>query len=211
MASTLRERRNPVLAQDRAEDLLDNWRKYGYGMFPQQRAIYRGIAERLGQVHWVLEAGCGNGQGAHILCRHCGPRAVWATDKIEANIVFARELYGADGLLTFRAWDVETPWDGPNFPVVVAVEVVEHVAKPVAALRHLLAAATEEVWLSTPNGNGKPRPPENPHHVCEYTPLEMTQMLHNVGAGSIEILSWKYFERQDVNTTIDPLVYRVRK
>jgi 2-polyprenyl-3-methyl-5-hydroxy-6-metoxy-1,4-benzoquinol methylase len=211
--------RNPVLVQDRAEDLLDNWRKYRYLMFPQQLAIYRNIAQELAKREeqpWVLEAGCGSGQGSHILACHHGPRGVIATDVCNRNVDFARCLYWADELLQFGTWDIQQPWTGPNYPVVVAVEVIEHVADPVAALRNLLSAATEEAWISTPNGINSKRPPENQQHVCEYTPKEMTMMIHDAALTvaqnvEVKVLSWKHFEQQTLDTTISPLVYRVRK
>ena len=202
MASTLH---NPVLDQDRAEDLLDNWRKYGYVMFPQQRAIYD-------QIRWlvedktVLEAGCGNGIGTAVLSLEAC--VVIGTDKSERNIAFARELYP---WIAFDVWDIGQPWRGKQAKAVVCVEALEHVADPQAALKNLIAAATEEVWISTPNGTGKPRPPENPHHVCEYTPEEMAGMLGALDRKTeLRVLAWDDFRLLTLDTDVSPLVYHVR-
>lgn len=193
--------------QDRAEDLIDNWRKYGYVMFPQQRAIYRQIAERVRE--WsVLEAGCGAGIGTAILSCGGAKQCVVATDKLPDNIEFARALYP---WISFGIWDISQPWDLPKAESVVAVEVLEHVADPQMALWNLVGAARKEVWLSTPNGAGKPRPPDNPYHVCEYTPAEMLAMLFAVErVDAVKVLSWEDFSIQDHDTKVDPLVYHVR-
>lgn len=194
---------NPECEQDRAEDLLDNWRKYGYVVFPQQRAIYRQIGERIrGQM--VLEAGCGSGNGTAMLHRFA-PN-ITGTDKRSGNVAFARALYP---WITFNEWDMSNPWTEGYFSAVVCVEVLEHVADPRAALRNLIGAATREVWLSTPNGMGKPRPPENPFHVCEYTVAEMRAMIADAGGKAVEMLSWESFLPLSDDTDVDPLVYRI--
>ena len=197
-------RENPEREQDRAEDLLDNWRKYGYVMFPQQRRIYEQVAEKVCG-NRVLEVGCGNGVGSVLLNRRAA--RLIATDKLERNARFARELYP---WINFGIWDVLNP--GPNLPrfeVVVAVEVLEHVADPAKAMKNLIASAIKEVWLSTPNGRGKPRPPANPFHVAEYTVAEMRAMIADAGGEAVEVLSWESFLPLADDTDVDPLVYKV--
>lgn len=196
--------RNEPRDQDRAEDLIDNWRKYGYVMFPQQWRIYRQLAERL-RHRIVLEAGCGNGMGSAILER--AACILSPTDKSPRNVEFARCLYP---WIDFRVWDICQPWGLDKAHTVVAVEVLEHVADPQAALGCLIGAAQHEVWISTPNGTGKPRPPENPFHVCEYTPAEMLGMLERAGGHDVEILGWEDFRPVGPDPAIDPLVYHVR-
>ena len=123
------------------------------------------LAERL-RGWTVLEAGCGNGIGSAVLDR-CAARLT-ATDKLPVNVAFASQIYP---WLDLRVWDATEPWPGDRYQAVVAVEVLEHVADPVGLLRNLFEAAVAEVWFSTPNGLGKPRPPDNPYHVAEYTPV----------------------------------------
>lgn len=201
---------NPERDQDRAEDLLDNWRRYGYVMFPQQRRIYEQLAERI--TGSVLEAGCGAGTGTAMLSYADTVSGSWngvvGTDKCERNAQFARALYP---WIDFRVWDIVASPAPLQADTVVAVEVIEHVADPIAALRNLLAAARHEVWLSTPNGRGKPRPPSNPFHVCEWTPAEMIQMIRTVQYEcAIHVLGWEDFKPVSPDTTdVDPLVYRI--
>ncbi len=214
---------NPVQpVQDRAEDLLDNWRKYGYVMFPQQIAIYREMAKRL--TGSVLEAGCGNGVGSALLERwllldavkrkqNGSPDNPWfvATDSLESNVHFSFALYP---WIDFRQWDICHPWYGKQADAVVCVECLEHVADPQSAVRNLLAAARREVWISTPNGRGKPRPPSNIYHVSEYTPEEMITMIClgcGIGQEQVEMLNWEDFKPVGMDTLVDPLVYHIVK
>lgn len=210
---------NPPLAQDRAEDLYMTFQRYGYAMFPQQRAIYRQLCDRvIGRT--VLEAGCGAGLGAGMLAR---PASFFtATDKEPGNVALAKELYP---WVPCEVWDAERHgWRGFQPQVVVCVEVLEHVADPARLLRHLLAAATQEVWLSTPNGAAptaaggpKPVPPDNPHHVREYTPAEVLALvLEATGTGlhwEPKIFNWESFAAGPLpqETRADPLVYHLRR
>src|SRR5678815_2148189 len=91
---------NPELDQDRAFDLYDTYKKYGYVMFPQQRKIYQHIAGRT-TYQSVLEIGCGNGVGSAMLYRL--NKSLIASDKLESNVAFARELYP---WITFAVIDV---------------------------------------------------------------------------------------------------------
>lgn len=211
---------NPVREQDRAEDLLDNWRKYGYVMFPQQRRIYEQLAEELDIHRTVLEAGSGSGQGTAMIDQdRYEPVLILGTDVSEQNCKFAQCLYP---WIDFKVWDIQGPfpkgkwWQGDTFDAVVAVEVIEHVANPQAAIRNLIAAARKEVWISTPNGRGKPRPPENPFHVREYTVEEMSNFI-NYGLtvqgrilSRVEVLGWEDFKPVPLDTDVSPLVYRVK-
>lgn len=195
---------NPEKDQDRAADLCDLWQRYGFVMFRQQRAIYERLALRCA---WkgVIEAGCGDGVGSALLERRAAK--FLATDKLDCNVRFARELYP---WIRFEQWDLNRPWRGEKYEYAVCVEAIEHVADPERALAHLVTAATAEVWFSTPNGRVKrEHPPSNPWHVAEYTPTEVLGMVAGLGR-SAEVLDWETFEPVSVDTEVNPLVYRVR-
>jgi len=200
--------RNPIKEQDRVFDLYDTFNKYGYVMFRQQRAIYTQIAQRLhGKMQTVLEFGCGNGVGTAILEKRSN---VSATDISQRNVDFASELYP---WINFSQWDICQLWMGRKAQIVVAIEVLEHVADSLKALSNLMDAAYEEVWISTPNGIDKPRPPSNPYHVCEYNPIEICEMVGKIGGfRSLKMYNWETFEEiKETNTPVDPLVYRITK
>lgn len=200
--------RNPPRDQLRHTEPAILFRKHGYCMFPQQRTIYRQLAERL-RGKTVLEAGCGNGLGSAMLER--AANRLVASDKLESNTDFAGELYP---WIDFRVWDANKPCSWGKFHSVIAVEMIEHVEDPGRVLRNLMDAACLEVWISTPNGAGKPRPPENPFHVLEYDTPEFCAMIGKAAGGRLrhlEILNWETFEPVDsTGTEVNPLVYWVQ-
>lgn len=214
-----RQLTNPEKDQDRAEEMLDNWRKFGYTMFPQQRQIYGNLTQQFREsIHpnpvTVLEAGCGSGEGAAILERSVRVSKLISTDKLKNNVEFAKNLYP---WIDFREWDISKPWTGPKCDIVVAVEVVEHVADLAGALRNLINAASKEVWFSTPNGKGKEKPSSNPYHTNEYEPGEVLENITTLGIyhGRYQVLvySWENFTTPLLNplhTDCDPLVYRIK-
>lgn len=194
---------NPEKDQDRVSDLFELFNEHNRVMFSQQEMIYNNLAEYLkGTSPHILEAGCGTGQGTAILSR-ISP-VILGTDKSQRNVDFAKAIYP---WLDFRTWDIEHS-DSNRFPVVVCIEVIEHVASPKWVIGNLLEATGKTLWLSTPNGNNKPGPPENPYHVCEYTPHEILEF---VAPRLVSIRHWETWEPQNTDTLVDPLVYEIQK
>jgi len=194
---------NPEKDQDRVYDLFEMFRDHKRVMFSQQELIYNNLAEYLSLAPpTILEAGCGTGQGTAILERVA--KDIIGTDKLQDNVDFANAIYP---WIDFGTWDLNesTPYTAP---VVVCIEAFEHVADPQKAMNNLLDATGRTLWLSTPNGNGKPRPPENPYHVCEYTPHEILEF---VAPRLVTIRHWETWEPQNTDTLIDPLVYEIQK
>ena len=217
---------NPEIDQDRT-DIVEMFDKYGYVMFPQQRAIYKHIQKTIGRSDAVLEAGCGHGLGTAILEQSETDAYVCGTDKLPRNVNFASQLYPWIG---FCVWDINNPvpaplprpfdWvpvDEPYFTTVVAVEVIEHVANPTEAIRNLIDVCKDTLWMSTPNGAvTNENPPSNTFHVSEYTPEQMYLMIRDAAtiAGitmlGIRTRHWETFEQlDDYNKDVNPLVYEI--
>ncbi len=198
---------NPEIDQDRVFDTTDHFNRFGYVMFPQQVEIYQNIAKTIHTYDFLLDAGCGNGVGTALLDRRdnrTGRGLVTGADKLERNTDFARCLYP---WLAFMVWDInQAKIFNPQADIVVCVETIEHVEYPRQAIQNLIAAAREEVWISTPNGLNKKRPPNNKYHVCEYTPEEMLNMIGRAA----EILHWKDLSLLPLTTKVNPLVYRIK-
>lgn len=209
-----RSKTNPVKEQDRVRDLFEHFEQYGDVMFRQQRAIYEGIAAKTRHQN-VIEVGCGNGVGSAILAHGRRNGLLRASDISINNIKFARCLYP---WISFHVMDItcELPDACED---LVAVEVLEHVSHPQVAVDSMLKAASNRVWISTPNGHGKPRPPENPYHVCEYTIAEVLDMLFiNPCVQYVEVWAWDgmgmgklpavaFRDTRDPMPSSDPLVY----
>lgn len=193
---------NPMKLLPWTEGAFDTYQKYGYMMFPQQRAIYERLADQLAG-RQVLEAGCGIGLGSAILERRVDQ--LIATDSLEENVKIADALYP---WVRFGVWDAmrPRPWDA-KAEVVVTVEVLEHVAEPELFLRNLCDAASAEVWISTPNGRGKPKPPSNPYHVAEYEPWQVMAMAQDFGI--VRVYDHRTWESVGIDTDADPVVYRI--
>ena len=183
---------NPEKKQDRAFDAFDHFERFGFILFPENKAIYQNIRSRF--TGSILEAGCGNGVGSYILGTDM------ATDKLKRNVDFAKELYPD---MEFDIWDiVESPYKG-KYDVVVAIEMLEHTDFE-KGLKNLIASASKEVWFSTPNQSQKN--PDNPYHVREYDVKEVLKMIENY---KTKILHWKTFKELDKNTKVNPLVYKI--
>lgn len=197
---------NSEKSQDRVQDTIEHFDRYGDVMFRQQRTIYNHLAEVV-KGKSVLEAGCGNGLGTAMLERTANQ--ILGTDKELRNVDFANALYP---WITFATWDITQP-SFTNSQIVIAVEVLEHITNSALAIKNLFDAADEEVWISTPNGTDRARPPDNPYHVCEYTPEEMLQWIR-VSIGEemlVSLYDWRTFNTVSPEDPGDPVVYRIVK
>ena len=203
------EKTNPEKIQDRAFDLYDHYQSGGYVMFHQQRKIYEHLA-REAKGKNVVEFGCGNGVGSALLERTAADFV--GTDGSFDNVSFATQLYP---WVNFHHWDIQhltkqNFYHQILFPCdfAIAVDVLEHVKHPKAAIETMLHLAREEVWISTPQGDGKTYPPENPFHVREYTVLEMLKFLDGY---KVTVHHWKTWEiLTSINPDVTPLVYQVK-
>ena len=191
---------NPEIDQDRVFDLADHFEKFGHCMFIQQQKTYKHLARNVTN-RTVMEAGCGNGLGTAILERTA--ESIIGTDKLQRNVDFAKCLYP---WIDFEVWDINKP-STKRASIVVCIETIEHVANPRAAIKNLLAVATDKLYIGTPNGLGKKRPPDNPYHVCEYTTYEMLDMIQL--KHFVRIHNWENWAIEPARTRVDPLIYEV--
>ena len=160
---------NKELDQDRVEDTIQHFNKWGYVMFPEQKQIYQYLSDKVRGT--ILEAGCGMGLGAYMI------GADMATDKLERNVKFAKELYPD---FNFKVWDITQGSFEATYDTVVCIETIEHVKDIGLAIQNLIDSAYKEVWISTPNRSIET--PDNPYHVREYNEQEMRIII-----GSYEI------------------------
>ena len=92
----------------------------------------------------VLDAGCGHGEIADVLRRHC--ERVVGVDYDARAIGLARERFPA---VEFHAGDLERWSTGERFDVIVHLHTLEHLPDPVAALRNLRGLLGREVASSS--------------------------------------------------------------
>ncbi|MFC1575199.1 class I SAM-dependent methyltransferase [Gemmatimonadota bacterium] len=148
--------------------------------------------EHAARYHWagpytqgleVLDIACGTGFGSRILVQS-GAGRVTAADISEEALALTRELLAPFGdrvrVRKEDGGDITLP--DASFDVVTSMETVEHVpdAAQFLAEIHRVLRPGGKLLLSTPNalvtnpGGGKP---DNPFHVCEFTPTEMRDLL----------------------------------
>lgn len=121
-------------------------------------------AELLEPSHTVLDAGCGHGEIAAVLRRHCA--RVVAVDHDAGALAVARTRFPD---VEFHVSDVGEWSTAERFDVIVHLHTLEHLPEPVATLRHLrgLLAAGGRLVVEVPL---LLRPGiVNPHHEREYT------------------------------------------
>jgi SAM-dependent methyltransferase len=132
----------------------------------------------------VLEVGCGSGQGTRLLAT-AGASHVDGVDISESAIEHARQAH-ADQHLTFHlASGQQLPVAAASYDVVVALETLEHVDDDDLFLREIVRVIRPDgrFLCSTPNravtnpGTAISNPPFNPHHVREYTSVELGSLL----------------------------------
>ena len=130
------------------------------------------FATRLAGGKRVLDAGCGAGYGAAELARVAA--SVVGSDISAQAVTFAREHYAAPNLWFEQADCTALPHADGRFDLVVAFEVIEHLAnwrELLMEARRLLAPGGQFV-VSTPNrlyyAESRGAQGANPFHVHEF-------------------------------------------
>jgi len=142
------------------------------------------FAARLARGKRVLDAGCGAGYGAAELMKTAS--AVVGVDTSPDAIAYAREHYRLPGLDFEQGSCVALPHADASFDLVVAFEVIEHLAewRPFLAEVRRVLAPTGQFIVSTPNKlyYAASRGPagDNPFHAHEFEFTEFRNELAEV-------------------------------
>lgn len=152
--------------------------------FARHEVVYRWLAlKTAGQT--VLEAGSGEGYGAHIL-RSAGARVV-AVDYDEAAIRHSAATYDLPHVQANLAALPVAAVD-----VVVSLQVVEHLWDLRGFLKEV-RRVSDWTCLSTPNrltfspGLGRGEKPTNPFHVEEFDAAQLADLVTTAGFESVEM------------------------
>ncbi len=140
-------------------------------LFNEHLARYA-FAARLARGRRVLDAGCGTGYGSAELAKSA--YSVVGADLALEAVAFAREHYPLPSLQFEQASCTSLPHPDASFDLVVAFEVIEHLAdwrSFLAEVRRVLAA-TGQFIVSTPNklyyAESRSQAGANPFHAHEF-------------------------------------------
>jgi SAM-dependent methyltransferase len=141
-------------------------------------------AEHRARYHWaaqvaaskrVLDAGCGLGYGTEILSSAGAAEVIGIDLNAEAVEEARRRINGAG---TVQQGDVQgLEFGDQSFDLVVCFETIEHVEEAPSALAefHRVLRPGGVLLLSSPNPDAYP--PGNEHHVREYKPGELVDLV----------------------------------
>ncbi len=130
------------------------------------------FAARMAHGRRVLDAGCGSGYGAGVLARDADE--VLGIDISGDAIDYARRYYQGKNVRFERASCLEIPAPDGSFDLVVAFELIEHLADWRAFLREVrrVLAPKGQFLVSTPNqlyyAEARAALGPNPFHVHEF-------------------------------------------
>jgi len=96
----------------------------------------------------VLDAGCGEGETIERL-RHVLPPNVVGFDLNPASVAFAARRFPE---ASFSVEDIcHLPYRDDSFDLVICLEVLEHLERPIDALRELARVSRAHIVISVPN------------------------------------------------------------
>jgi SAM-dependent methyltransferase len=123
----------------------------------------------------VLDAGCGVGYGTAILSQAGATEAIGVD--IAESIVEAARGYERPGT-RFEQGDIsDLDFPQGHFDLVVCLEVIEHMEDPRAVTAELARVLAEDGVLVISSPNRDRYVEGNPHHVKEFTPEELRELL----------------------------------
>ena len=162
-------------------ETTDPTQKANHPFYCQDRAVYE-YATQFTQAQRVLDLGCGDGYGAHLLAQHA--KEVVAVDKDKKIIQQAKQKYNLPNL-DFYIQDVSQlhKYFPYAFDVVCCFHLIEHLTTPEYFLEEVakrLVHPAAVLLISTPNRYSPLREStglQSPYHECEYTASEFRNLL----------------------------------
>ena len=158
----------------------DPSQKRNHPFYYQYRAVYEYATQFIKAKH-VLDIGCGEGYGAHLLAQHA--KKVLAIDKDKKSIQQAQRKYHLPNL-SFDVQNVEnlSKYTHKTFDIVCCFHVIEHLKEPNRILKDIskLLSKSGILLISTPNRYSTFRSAtgiEWPYHEREYSVDEYRELL----------------------------------
>ncbi|MBI4514766.1 MAG: class I SAM-dependent methyltransferase [Deltaproteobacteria bacterium] len=147
--------------------------------FARHLVAYR-YAQELARGKLVLDAGCGDGYGSHLLAETAA--RVVGVDRSADTVAVAARRYQTSNL-TYRVCELTRLADlGERFELVINFQVIEHLVDPRPFLRQVQAVLRPGGRLIVTTPNRVNSLVENPYHVHEYEAGELAALLREVFA-----------------------------
>lgn len=168
---------NPELEDDMIEALFRRWRKGKFLLARPQRQIYENIASKVTGAE-VCDIGSGSGLGTVILAQEA--QSVVGIEKVAGSVKFSKKCFPLKNVRFLNEDIVKSSLATKSFDMVVAVEVIEHIADYRGALVQMsrILRRPGTLYISSPNRNSKDMgPPRSKYHVREWTAGEFRDAL----------------------------------
>jgi len=202
---------NPELEDDMVEALFRRWRKGKFLLARPQRQIYENIASKVIGTE-VCDVGSGSGLGTVILAQEA--KSVVGIEKVPDSAEFSRKCFPLKNVRFLNEDIVKCSLASESFDMVVAIEVIEHIADYRGALVQMsrILRRPGTLYISSPNRNSKARgepssmgPPRLKHHVREWTAGELRDALlpH---FSSVDFYDYTLVHLLTAETLVSPIV-----
>jgi SAM-dependent methyltransferase len=156
---------------------------------PVHRHVQGDLVRLVGSldVRTILDVGCGAGDNLARLAS-LGRYELTGTDVSDEALELARARAGGVRLL---ALDVERGALDERFDLVMSIQVVEHLADDLAALRHMASMAEKYVFTSTISGRMR-RSEVAIGHMRNYSQIELRRKLELAGLEVLWVRGWGF-------------------
>lgn len=155
----------------------------------------------------VLDIACGTGYGTHMIAKSCKKevREVLGVDADSETVRYAKKTYHHpfSSFHVEDALDPELPQKLGSFDTILSFETIEHLTDDRCFMKSLydMLRPGGTLILSTPFGQGRGKPSNEPFHVHQLTSEEFAQLFTPFASSEI------YYQR---GVTIEPPRENVR-
>jgi 2-polyprenyl-3-methyl-5-hydroxy-6-metoxy-1,4-benzoquinol methylase len=169
------------------------WRT-AWGDLQRYGPVHRHIQEDLLRVvaslgvRSILDVGCGSGDNLARLAAN-GRYELAGSDVSEEALALARQRVPVS--IRLLSLDIERQSLRERFDLVVSIQVVEHLADDVSALRNMAAMARRYMFTSTIGGRMR-RSEVDIGHVRNYSRVELARKLELAGLEVLWIRGWGF-------------------
>lgn len=139
-------------------------------------------------VHTVLDVGCGGGDNLAGLAQSMPNLQLSGADVSPEALALAQQRAAG---VSFHQLDVQQQKLDVHFDLVMAIQVVEHLADDVSALRNMGRMARR--WVVVTTMRGRMRPSERTiGHLRNYSDAELQTKAASAGLEVVDIFGWGF-------------------